>query len=53
LYKLETINKFAKDFRFILDTICTDRDIKLEDIEIEGLLDNNTEIENVTFHFLD
>ncbi|MBP1080163.1 amino acid adenylation domain-containing protein [Bacillus capparidis] len=53
LYKKETINKFAKDFQVILETICTDREIKLKEIEIEGLLGDNTEIENVTFQFLD
>jgi iturin family lipopeptide synthetase B len=53
LFLKETMEKLAKDFLFILDTVSSDRAIKLEGIEIEGLVVENTEIEKVTFNFSD
>ncbi|KAF0818519.1 Polyketide synthase module protein [Bacillus sp. ZZV12-4809] len=51
LFKHETIEKFAKDIFFILETAVTNQDIKLKDIDVDSLIVRNQEIEEVMFKF--
>lgn len=51
LFARETVEKMAKDFLTLLTIISRDPEININAIEIEGIAVDNTDIENITFHF--
>lgn len=53
LFGKETMQKLVRDFLTVLKTISCDVKIKLDEIEMEGLTVENTEMENVKFNFFD
>ncbi|MGM7721814.1 amino acid adenylation domain-containing protein [Metabacillus sp. Hm71] len=51
LFTRETIKKFADDLLYILDFVSLDKERRIDEIEIVGLVAENEGIENVTFQF--
>ncbi|TCS97011.1 non-ribosomal peptide synthetase [Hazenella coriacea] len=53
LFEKETMKRMSQDFISVLEMISLNREVTIDEIEIEGLAIENNEIENVIFNFLD